>query len=112
MLQVAGAEVSVRQSADPSAVKVGEAALAGTCCGEVDTCVVQVEASLILVRNCLHGFSFAVLIPCDVDLGAVRSSLSKLRGCAWAAISHGLVLRDLQWCPDDALPKREEVGHA
>ena len=29
MLRVAGAEVSVRQSADPSACKVGEAALAG-----------------------------------------------------------------------------------
>jgi hypothetical protein len=55
MPQVARAEVSVRQSADPSAVKVGEAALAGAHCGEVDACVVQVEAPLILVRDCLHG---------------------------------------------------------
>jgi hypothetical protein len=54
MHQVAEAEVSVRQSADPSTVKVGEAALAGARCCEVDTCVVQVEAS-ILVRDCLHG---------------------------------------------------------
>jgi hypothetical protein len=49
MPRVARAEVSVRQSADPSTVKVGESALAGARCGEVDTCVVQVEASLILV---------------------------------------------------------------
>ena len=64
MPQVAGAEVSVRQSADPPAVKVGEAALAGARCGEVDTCVVQVEASLILVRDCLHGSLSSPSLPC------------------------------------------------
>src|SRR5215210_974163 len=53
--QVAGAGVSVRQPTDPSAVKVGEAALAGARCGEVDTDVVQVEAPLTLCRDCLHG---------------------------------------------------------
>jgi hypothetical protein len=53
--QVAWAVVSVRQSADPSTVKVGEAALAGVRCGEVDTCVVHVEASLTLSRDRLHG---------------------------------------------------------
>jgi hypothetical protein len=54
MLRVAGAEVSVRQSADPSAGKVGEAALAGARCAEVDTYVVEVE-SLILLRGRIHG---------------------------------------------------------
>jgi hypothetical protein len=48
MLRVAGAEVPVPQSADPSTGKVGEAALAGARCAEVDTCVVEVESLILL----------------------------------------------------------------
>jgi hypothetical protein len=83
--------VPVRQPANPSTAKVGEAALAGPGCGEVDTCVVQVEALTILSRDCLDGHPSPSLLRWTVHSAPPTPHSGMSRGCkvggsfAWLA---------------------------